>query len=57
VRRLSAIVQKRAGELGLAAEILATRRDLESIVRDEQDADVLQGWRRTVVGQDLLAAG
>jgi len=57
MRRLSAIVQKRAGELGLAAEILATRRDLESIVRNEQDADVLQGWRRTVVGQELLAAG
>jgi ribonuclease D len=57
VRHLSAIVQKRATELGLATEILATRRDLESIVRGEHDADVLQGWRRAAVGQDLLAAG
>jgi ribonuclease D len=57
VRHLSAIVQKRAGELGLAAEILATRKDLESIVRGEPDAEVLQGWRRSVVGQELLGAG
>lgn len=57
VRRLSAIVQKRATELGLASEILATRRDLESIIRGERDADVLQGWRRAVVGEELLAAG
>ena len=57
VKQLAAIVQKRATELGIAAEILATRRDLESIVRGEPDADVLQGWRRAVVGQELLAAG
>ncbi len=57
VKHLSAIVQKRATELGIPAEILATRRDLESIARSEAEADVLQGWRRATVGQELLAAG
>jgi ribonuclease D len=57
VRHLANIVQKRANELGMAAEILATRRDLEAIARGQTDGDVLQGWRRAVVGQELLAAG
>jgi len=57
VRQLSSIVQKRATDLDIAAEILATRRDLESIARGEADADVLQGWRREAVGRELLASG
>jgi ribonuclease D len=54
-RALSAIVQRRATELGVAAELLATRRELESIARGAT-AEVLHGWRRTVVGAELLAA-
>lgn len=56
VKRLGTIVQRRATELGVASEILATRRELESIARGGQDADVLRGWRREVVGLELLAA-
>jgi ribonuclease D len=56
VKKLSEIVQKRASELQLAAELLATRRELESIARGESTADVLKGWRREVVGEALLAA-
>lgn len=55
VKRLSAIVQRRAGELGVAAELLATRRDLESLARGGEAA-VLRGWRREVVGEELRAA-
>jgi ribonuclease D len=55
-RQLSTIVQRRATELGLAAEVLATRRELESIARGEHSAEVLQGWRREIVGEELLAA-
>ncbi|HTQ36410.1 MAG TPA: ribonuclease D [Steroidobacteraceae bacterium] len=57
VRRLAAIVQKRAAELNLAAEVLATRRDLESIVHGDTSADALTGWRNEVIGRELLAAG
>lgn len=54
-RRLAELVQRRATELGVAAELLATRRELESIARGENGADVLQGWRREAVGELLLA--
>lgn len=54
-RRLAEQVQRRATELGVAAELLATRRELESIARGENDAAVLQGWRRDAVGAELLA--
>jgi ribonuclease D len=57
VKRLAGIVQQRAADLGVATEILATRRELESIVRGETSAEVLQGWRREAVGVELLAAG
>lgn len=57
VKHLSTLVMKRATELGIAAEVLATRRELESIARGEQTAEVLGGWRREVVGLELLAAG
>lgn len=55
-RELSTILQRRATELGLAPEVLATRRELESIARGESTAPVLQGWRREAVGTELLAA-
>jgi ribonuclease D len=57
VKNLSAIVQKKATELELAAELLCTRRELESIARGDSTADVLKGWRRQVLGNELLAAG
>jgi ribonuclease D len=57
VKHLASIVQKRAAELGVAAEILATRKDLESIARGARNSDVLSGWRHAAVGQELLAAG
>lgn len=53
-RRMAEHVQRRATELGVAAELLATRRDLESIARGQIDAAVLQGWRREVIGSELL---
>jgi ribonuclease D len=57
VKQLAAILQKKAVELDIVAEVLATRRELESIARGETTADVLTGWRRDVVGNALLAAG
>ena len=37
-------------------ELLATRRDLEQVADGNQDAGVLSGWRRSVLGERLLAA-
>jgi ribonuclease D len=50
------VLQKRATELNVASEVLATRRELESIARGDLDVPVLKGWRREVVGEALLAA-
>lgn len=56
VKRLAALSQKTAASLGLSPEVLATRRDLERLAEGRQDALVLKGWRRAVVGEQLLAA-
>jgi ribonuclease D len=53
-------VRARAAEAGLAYELIAARADLQRIVTAVRlgngDADVrtLRGWRREVVGTELL---
>jgi ribonuclease D len=54
-----ALVRARAREAGLAYELLAARADLQAIVvgeRTGKQADVrtLRGWRRELVGEELL---
>jgi ribonuclease D len=56
VKRLAAIVQKQAAELGIAPELLATRAELTALLRGVQTLRPLQGWRRDVIGAALLAA-
>jgi ribonuclease D len=53
-------VRTRAAEAELAYELIAARADLQKIVTcvrdgvDEPDVRTLQGWRREVVGEELL---
>jgi ribonuclease D len=55
-----ALVRARAHEAGLANELIAARADLAPIVvaarrgRDEPDVRTLRGWRRELVGAELL---
>ncbi len=55
-----ALLRARAREAGLAYELLAARADLQAIVAaaraSEREADVrtLRGWRRELVGAELL---
>jgi ribonuclease D len=54
-----ALVRARAREAGLAYELLAARADLQAIViarRTGAEADVrtLRGWRRELIGNELL---
>ncbi len=55
-----ALVRARAQEAGLAYELIAARADLAPIVvaarrgRDEPDVRTLRGWRRELVGSELL---
>jgi ribonuclease D len=56
VRRLGGISQAVAAELELVPEVLATRRELEQLADGRRDGALLRGWRRSVLGERLLAA-
>lgn len=56
VKKLGALNQAIAAELGLSPEVLATRRDLELLADGRRDVAVLRGWRREVLGDRMLAA-
>jgi ribonuclease D len=45
-----------ASELGIQPEVLATRRELAALARGSRESILLTGWRRTVVGEPLIAA-
>ena len=55
VSRLQQIVREEAAALGVSAEVIATRRDVEALVfRDRPESALLRGWRRAVIGEKLL---
>lgn len=56
VKKLASINQSIAGTLGLSPEVLATRRDIEQLAEGGRAVAMLQGWRREVVGEPMLAA-
>jgi ribonuclease D len=56
VKRLGAVNQAVATELGISPEMLTTRRDLERLADGCEDIAALKGWRRAVIGAKLLAA-
>ncbi|MGB2942537.1 MAG: HRDC domain-containing protein, partial [Candidatus Macondimonas sp.] len=55
LKRLGQLARARAAALGVEGPVLAPRRDLEALVLGLRDVPVLRGWRRTVIGEDLLA--
>jgi ribonuclease D len=56
IRKLGALSQQVASELNLVPEVLATRRELEQLADGRRDGALLRGWRRSVLGERLLAA-
>jgi ribonuclease D len=56
VELMGALVRVRASEHGIAVPLLATRGDLERLASGERDdSPLLAGWRRAIVGDDLVA--
>jgi ribonuclease D len=60
VELLQAVLRLRAEEAGIAASLLATSADLQVLVQrhaagDVRDVPIMQGWRKTIAGSDLLA--
>lgn len=56
VKKLGALNQSIAQTLGLSPEVLATRRDIEQLAEGARDVAMLQGWRRAIIGEPMLAA-
>jgi ribonuclease D len=50
---LMGIVRLKAIENGVTPAVLATRKDLERIVLNQEDVAVVKGWRFELVGNDL----
>lgn len=50
---LTALVRVRADENSLNPMILASKKDLEKLLIDEEDSLILQGWRYSMVGKEL----
>jgi ribonuclease D len=56
VRKLAQLTAQTGRELGIAPEVLATRRELERLVAGARDGGPMTGWRRDVIGARLLQA-
>jgi ribonuclease D len=56
IERLGKIVDSRAAELEISAEILAPRGELKSLAMGSRDTHALTGWRREAIGTRLLEA-
>jgi len=54
VDALMAVVRIKGSEAGVSPAQLATRRDLEQLIRGQQDVDVLKGWRLETAGKALI---
>ena len=50
---LMALVQLRAEEHEINANLLASRKSLEQALRGDQDSLVLNGWRAQLIGDDI----
>jgi len=56
LKRMQAIVARVARELGLANEVVASRKELSAvIVSNDRTSRVFRDWRRELVGDELLA--
>jgi ribonuclease D len=53
--RMHKLVRTRARERQLSPTLIASRKDLQALVRGESADALLAGWRRAVVGEELLA--
>jgi ribonuclease D len=56
IDRLAALVDARAAELGVSAELLAPRGELKALGMGKRDTHALAGWRRAEIGERLLQA-
>ena len=54
-KKLTGFVREQAEQLGFAAEILASKRDIHALLRGNTNSRVTTGWRKTIIGDQLIA--
>jgi len=54
-RALKKQVDARASELGIDSPVLGARKDIELLLRGNRNTLLLQGWRKAVIGEELLS--
>ncbi|MDR1421627.1 MAG: ribonuclease D [Coriobacteriales bacterium] len=52
---MNALVRLRAHELHIAPSYLASASELKALAAGEKDLDLFRGWRRDLIGEELLA--
>ncbi|MEL7536034.1 MAG: hypothetical protein AAFZ58_06235 [Pseudomonadota bacterium] len=53
--RTAALVAAVAADLGVEAEVIASMREIRAVSAGKRDARLFQGWRRSLVGESVLA--
>jgi ribonuclease D len=56
LHKLSGLVRARATELNIAAEVLASKRDIQALLRSDANPRVNTGWRKEIIGKELVNA-
>jgi len=54
-RHMLGLVRARAEELGMQPGVIASRRHIEAAILGNPETPLLTGWRRSIVGDELLA--
>jgi len=57
LKQMKAVGETAAAKLDIAPEVLLKKRDLEELIRSGKLPQALSGWRKSVVGEDLLRLG
>ena len=53
LEKLSQVVAEKAHELKIFPEVLASKKDLLSMVQKKSNAKLLTGWRKKIIGSEL----
>jgi ribonuclease D len=54
LKKMQQVVTANAEELGISAEIVAPKKELSAAMLGNTESRVFRGWRRDIVGNDLL---
>jgi len=53
LNKFSKVVAKKANELKIFPEVLASKKDLLAMVQEKSNAKLLTGWRKKIIGSEL----